>query len=106
MSKSLENLSLNHEFTPSQLVTINQQLESLLEGSEPDEARLLQIVSERDDFVTQHLESLTTADKKRFALAELETNQKLTIIAQTLYSASLKQLIGLKRGLKAVQQYK
>lgn len=106
MRKSEHLSSLNHEFTPPPLKAINQQLESLLTDSNPDEARLLQLVSERDEFVTQYLESLSGNDKKAFAEAELVGNGELTAIARTLYSATLKQLSGLKRGQKAVKYYK
>ena len=102
----MSNIHLNHAFTPPNLKILNDKLESLVNDSDPDEARLLQFVSERDEIVTAHLDTLLGKDKKNFAEAELNINQQLSAVAKTLLLASQNHLSGFLKGRKAIKKYK
>lgn len=102
----MKKLTLNHEETPVNLVSINKELEALLANDELNDKRLLELIEERDELICEYLNSLDEDAKKSFAIAEIEINTKLTHVAQTLFKASLSKLSGLVRGRKAVEKYK
>jgi hypothetical protein len=102
----VNKISLVHEYTPSILLDVTQQLEKILSDKEPDEERLLLLVSSRDEALTAYLDSLDDAYKQDFIAAELITNKKLTDSAQKLLNSSLKELSKHIRGQKAVKKYK
>lgn len=103
MNKKLE---FNHQYTPPKLSDLNAQLEKLMAKDEVDEARLLQLITERDETVKKHLESLTEDALTQFVRAELKVNELLSTSAKKLLSESLTHLSGLIRGKKAVERYK
>ena len=102
----MNNLTLNHQYTPPSLEEINLQIEQLLSCPELDEAQLLQVITQREEVVKNVLRELESDELKRFASAELDNNQRLTDVTKKLLSESLGQLSSLIRGRKAVEKYK
>lgn len=101
----MKNITLNHQFTPPDLVLLNQDLTELLTAADPDEKSFLALVTRRDVMITAYLATLTDADKQVFAVAELEINAVLVAYANEMFNASSKELSGLIRGRKAVKKY-
>lgn len=101
----MRRIELNHPFTPSELVSINQKLSSLLEDEALDEKSFHTISVQRDRCIKEYLDSLAPAQKTEFCEAEIKVNDALVALAQQLFDASLKQLSGLIRGRKAVKKY-
>lgn len=102
----MKKLTLDHAFTPIPLKSINCELSELTIDNDPDESKFLKLVTERDNFIQNFLETLPDDDKKNFANAELHVNGALVAYAEASFKASLKQLSGLVRGRKAVKKYK
>lgn len=102
----MNKLILDHCFTPSLLKSINRELSELTSEKDPDESKFLQLATERDEFIQKYLEKLPEKDKNQFATAELIVNGALVAYAEESFKASLKQLSGLVRGRKAVNQYR
>ncbi|MFT6898250.1 MAG: hypothetical protein ACJA13_002670 [Paraglaciecola sp.] len=101
----MKNIILDHQFTPPDLVQLNQDLTVLLTAQDPDEKTFLEIVTHRDAVITAYLTTLTDAEKQAFVAAELEINAVLVAYANEMFNASLKELSGLIRGRKAVKKY-
>jgi hypothetical protein len=102
----LKTLTLNHSFTPSHLKKINQDLSELTSDVDPDESKFLQLVTKRDEFIQNYLQTLEKQLKTDFVNAEIKVNGALVAYAEESFKASLKQLSGLVRGRKAVKKYK
>jgi hypothetical protein len=102
----LKKLILDHSFTPTTLKSINRDLSELTTENDPDESIFLTLVTQRDEFIQDYLENLPEKDKTNFATAELIVNGALVAYAEESFKASLKQLSGLVRGRKAVNQYR
>jgi len=102
----LKTLTLNHSFTPSPLMKINQDLAELTSDVDPDESKFLQLVTDRDEFIQRYLQTLQDQPQTDFVNAELKVNGALVAYAEESFKASLKQLSGLVRGRKAVNKYR
>lgn len=102
----MKKLILDHEFTPSPLKKINQDLSELTTENDPDESIFLKLVTVRDEFIQKFLENIPKEEKNNFVTAELKVNGALVAYAQESFKASLKQLSGLVRGRKAVNKYR
>ncbi len=102
----MKNLKLNHQSTPTSLIPINAELESVLSSEDLDDKRLLELIILRDELISAHLDSIDETTKKKFVKAEYDVNTVLSKIAQRLFKASLSNLSGLVRGKKAVEKYK
>lgn len=101
----MKKLTLNHSYTPSQLLKINQDISDLFKLADFDESEFLKLVTLREETILSHLSSLDTLDKKQFSEAELRVNTALVEVASKMSKASLSQLAGLLRGRKAVKKY-
>ncbi len=102
----MKTLKLDHQYTPDLLKAINQDLTELLASAEPDQAKFLDLVTQRDEFIQNYLQKLTNPTKNDFITAELKVNGALVAYAEQSFKASLNQLSGLVRGRKAVKKYK
>ncbi|MFT5676417.1 MAG: hypothetical protein ACI808_002362 [Paraglaciecola sp.] len=101
----MKKLTLNHLYTPSQLLKINQKLSELFSITDFEESEFLRLVTLREETILSHLSSLDKNDIKQFSEAELKVNSALHEFASKLSKASLNQLTGLLRGRKAVKKY-
>jgi hypothetical protein len=101
----VKKLTLNHSYTPSELLKINQDLSELFSVDGFEESEFLKLVTLREEAILFHLTKLDVNDKKQFAEAELKVNAALLEFASKLSKASLSQLTGLLRGRKAVKKY-
>ncbi|MEM5497123.1 hypothetical protein WNY77_06935 [Paraglaciecola mesophila] len=101
----MRKLALNHQFTPPELVSINQTLATLLADESLDEKSFHSISIQRDACIKEYLDTLEPIQKAEFCKAEIEINDVLVQLAQQLFDTSLKQLSGLIRGRKAVKKY-
>ena len=97
---------LNHSLTPLALQDLNEKIAALLADESSDYALLKSAIDERDSFVQKYLENISPAEKRRFAKNELEVNNRLSKVAQSLLSSSEKEIIQLVRGKAAIQKYK
>lgn len=102
----MKTLTLNHSFTPYLLKKINEELLELTTDVDPDESKFLQLVTQRDEFIQSYLQTLEKQLKTDFVTSEIKVNGALVAYAEGSFKASLKQLSGLVRGLKAVKKYK
>jgi hypothetical protein len=102
----LKTLALNHSYTPSLLKKINQDLSELTSDVDPDESKFLQLVTQRDEFIQNYLQTLEKKLKTNFVNAEIKVNGLLVAHAEESFKASSKELSGLVRGRKAVKKYK
>jgi transcriptional regulator of heat shock response len=102
----LKKLTLDHEFTPTQLKELNAKIAELLSENSFEEAHLLKLVEERDTFIQSYLHSCQPDEQKAFAVAEMEVNGLLVAYIKNLAKVSLKQLSDLIRGRKAVKKYR
>ncbi|WP_026375632.1 hypothetical protein [Aestuariibacter salexigens] len=100
------NLQLNHPHTPDTLRTLNSELLSLLDADVLDEAKLLAVVTERDDFIKTYLAAVDDVECKDFVKCELITNKKITEVVCSLRKESLSKIYDLIKGRKAVEKYK
>ena len=103
---SVSKIELNHELTPERLSEINESICVLLAAKELDDKNLRLKVTQRDEFIQAHLQSLSTDERKAFANAELSVNNRLQATIKNLFTDSLSELSGLVRGMKAVKKYK
>lgn len=102
----MKKITLDHSFTPSPLKQINQDLAELTKELDPDEAIFLKLVTDRDTFIQNYIQTLQEPLKTDFVSAELKVNGALVAYAEQSVKASLKQLSGLVRGRKAIKKYK
>lgn len=102
----MKTLALNHSYTPSLLKKINQDLSELTSDVDPDESKFLQLVTQRDEFIQNYLQTLEKKLKTNFVNAEIKVNGLLVSHAEESFKASSKELSGLVRGRKAVKKYK
>ena len=81
--------------------------EVLLEIEEPaDYAELRSLLAQRDSIVKAHLDSLFGEEKKKFAKLELEVNNTLKNVVQSLLETSKEDIIQFVRSKAAVKKYK
>ena len=102
----MSKIELNHELTPERLSEINESICVLLAAKELDDKNLRLKVTQRDEFIQAHLQSLSTDERKAFANAELSVNNRLQATIKNLFTDSLSELSGLVRSMKAVKKYK
>lgn len=102
----MKKITLDHSFTPPPLKQINQDLAELIKEQDPDESALLKLVTDRDLFIQNYIQTLQEPLKKDFVSAELKVNGVLVAYAEQSVKASLKQLSGLVRGRKVIKKYK
>jgi hypothetical protein len=101
----LKKLTLDHSYTPSILNKINQDLVALTTEDDPDESKFLQLVTQRDEFIQDYIDSTPAQERNQFVTAELEVNVALVAYAEESFKASLKELSGFVRSRKAVKKY-
>ncbi|GEM_PF-3250349 len=98
----------DHPDTPEHLSQLNAQIVELLNLEEIDSEQLLALVDKRDEIINQYLKTLNeqSSEQKSFIEQEIQANNKLTRICQSLFSATEKALVNLKKGQKAIKHYK
>lgn len=102
----MKKLNLVHEKTPPSLLGISQELESLLQSEDDIEARLFELIVQRDELIMAHLASLDSEQKRHFAEAEIKVNDRLKKLTKGLLKGKLGELSGLIKGRKSVAKYK
>lgn len=102
----MKKLNFIHELTPPNLISLHQELATLFQSEDDNEARLLELIGLRDELINQHLLGLDDESKHLFAEAELKVNDKLKELTQNRLSGTLNQISGLIRGRKNVAKYK
>ena len=83
-----------------------QAIAELLAAEELDSEALLKLVQERDQIISEYLPSLQNEEKKAYINKELEVNNKLVEITESLQQDQKQLLLGLVRGKSAVSQYR
>lgn len=99
-------MKLSHQYSPAELIELNEKLEALIAEEELDEKRLASLMSERDKLVQSYLAQLESSQIKQFAEAEIDINQKLISWTEERRTAVLQQTVGWLRGRKSVKKYK
>lgn len=99
-------VQLVHDLTPLSLVETCQAISQTLSSEEIDSQVLLTLVAQRDKQITEHLASLPTAERRQYALKELDVNNKLLQTASAMQAKQKEVLLGLVRGKSAVSQYR
>ena len=102
----MKRLNLDHELTPPELSKINAELEVILQDDDLQTDLLLSLITRRDECIEVYLSNIELVQRKAFVENELPVNEKLLAVASGLHKASLNQLSGLIKGLKAVKKYK
>ncbi|MDB2331056.1 hypothetical protein N9V74_05025 [Alteromonas sp.] len=98
---------LNHIHTPAELRELNEKLVVQLENANSsDYAELNLLLAQRDSLINTYLEVLQPDDKKTFATLELEVNNSLKDLAQSLLETSKEDIIQFVRAKAAVKKYK
>ncbi|WP_421133871.1 hypothetical protein [Alteromonas sp. A079] len=98
---------LNHIHTPAELRELNEKLVVQLENANSsDYAELNLLLAQRDSLINTYLEVLQPDDKKAFATLELEVNNSLKDLAQSLLETSKEDIIQFVRAKAAVKKYK
>ena len=100
------DISLVHDLTPPSLMDNCQAIAELLAAEELDSEALLKLVQERDQIISEYLPSLQNEEKKAYINKELEVNNKLVEITESLQQDQKQLLLGLVRGKSAVSQYR
>lgn len=95
-----------HEFTPPKLIGLNDQITVIIDSENLDDSLLLDVISEREAFINEHLSSLSKEQSKQFAEAELKVNEQLSTLVSSLFKESMAQLVKIARGRKAIEKYK
>lgn len=83
-----------------------QAIAELLSAEELDSQALLDLAQERDKIISEYLPSLQNEEKKAYINKELEVNNRLVEITETLQQEQKQLLLGLVRGKSAVSQYR
>lgn len=83
-----------------------QAIAAQLSAEELDSQVLLTLVQERDQLISEYLSSLQNEEKKAYINKELEVNNKLVEITESLQQEQKQLLLGLVRGKSAVSQYR
>ena len=99
-------VQLVHDLTPPSLFETCQAISQVLASEEIDSQVLLTLVAQRDKQITEHLASLPTAERKQYALKELDVNNDLLQTASQMQVKQKAVLLGLVRGKSAVSQYR
>lgn len=103
----MNNRNFNHSHTPAVLKELNDKIVVQLEIEEPaDYAELRSLLAQRDSIVKAHLDSLFGEEKKKFAKLELEVNNTLKNVVQSLLETSKEDIIQFVRSKAAVKKYK
>ena len=106
---------LNHSKTPTALQEINSKIvahldESAHSSQEPDaksdfsEFKALLVL--RDEVIRQHLNTLHSEEKQVFTKLELDVNNMLKEMAQSLLADAKKDITHFVRSRAAVKKYK
>lgn len=99
--------NFNHSLTPAVLKELNDKIVVQLENEEPsDYAELRALLVQRDSTVKTLLNSLPDDEKKEFAKLELEINNTLKNVVQSLLETSKEDIIQFVRSKAAVKKYK
>lgn len=101
----MNNLILDHEFTPPELKKLNHLLLELFSIDPLSEVELLKLVNIRDEVIQQHIQNCDSDSLKLFCHAEIKVNGALVACVKELSNVSLKELSALIRGRKAVKKY-
>ena len=103
----MNNNNFNHSLTPAVLKELNDKIVVQLENEDPaDYAELRSLLAQRDSIVKAHLDSLPDDEKKKFAKLELEVNNDLKNVVQSLLETSKEDIIQFVRSKAAVKKYK
>jgi hypothetical protein len=99
---------LNHQYTPQELKEINEKIVKFLVliDENVDTERLFSLINEREVFIQSYLQSLSPPLQQNFASLELQVNNKLLEVAQSLLVTATKDFSGFKRSQAAVKKYK
>ncbi len=98
---------LYHSHTPAALREINQKIAALCDNpSAGDIETLNALLKIRDEFIVSHLESLNSEQKEAFASKEIEINDKLKEVAQTLLQSAKDDASHFVRSQVAIKKYK
>ena len=102
------DLSLNHELTPPELRSINDQIIQCLSCDNPSELALKfnQLVIERERHINNALASLSVERRELFVTNELKVNEQLNALAQSLLQSAKQEIVQYMRGRAAVKKYK
>lgn len=99
-------IELDHSLTPPQLSDINRDIASSFSSGTPDYQNLNLLLAKRDECIQRHLASLDEPDRKRFAKAEIETNEKLKSMARDLLGNAKDEVTHFVRSQAAVKKYR
>lgn len=69
-------------------------------------AEFSQIVTERDTFIREHLESLNDEERKQFAQEELKVNERIAEVARKLLDSAKGDVTQFVRSQAAIKKYK
>ncbi|RDV25041.1 hypothetical protein DXV75_10440 [Alteromonas aestuariivivens] len=99
---------LNHALTPEPLRSINQEIAELLEQEDDGQkyAQLLGLVESRDNIIQSHLNALDGEPRRHFAEQELEVNNRLMEMAQSLLKSAKQDVTQFVRSQAAIKKYK
>lgn len=103
----------NHKETPPALREINDKLVALFEEdihsdveSSSQLEKLKVLIAIRDSVINEHLESLHSEEKQLFAKLELDVNNTLIELAQSLLNKAKDDITHFVRSRSAVKKYK
>ncbi|CAD5285981.1 conserved hypothetical protein [Alteromonas sp. 38] len=98
---------LDHSQTPIALREINEQIAAQFESSsESDFSELKALLVRRDSVIKEHLETLAPENKQEFANLELDVNNRLKEMAQSLLEEAKDDITRFVRSRSAVKKYK
>jgi len=98
---------LNHPQTPIALREINEQIAAQFENSsESNFFELKTLITQRDSAIKIHLDSLAPTEKQEFANLELDVNNRLKEMAQSLLEDAKDDITRFVRSRSAVKKYK
>ena len=98
---------LNHPETPTLLREINEKIAATLESSSDSRfSELQQLIIDRDVVITTYLESLEDAEKRQFAIRELDVNNSLKDIVRKMLEDAKDEVTHFVRSKSAAEKYK
>lgn len=100
------NIPLNHEYTPEDLVEINDKISAALNEENLDAEKVFGLIVERDEFIQNFIASTESPDKHAFLRSEIAVNDRLKETVSQLTSETLSALSSFIKGRKAVEKYK
>ncbi len=103
----MKKLTLVHRFTPSSLIPVSKEIETMLSQEEWDEEALLRMINQRDELLRSFLakSDIPPPELKSFLEHEILANDLLVRVTSNKLTTTQKQLIKLVRGRKAFQKY-